>query len=114
MSKSAKTERAAYGSHSETDRRVLQIANRVSATIGIEFFRSMVQHLAEVLHADCVYIGEFLGGQTERVKTLAVCPDLPDGFEHELAGSACAQIALGRTGPCRAHSQGRFPYDPLL
>jgi two-component system cell cycle sensor histidine kinase/response regulator CckA len=114
MSKSAQTERAADRSHSETDRRVLQIANRVSATIGMEFFRSMVQHLAEVLHADCVYIGEFLGGQTERVKTLAVCPDLPGGFEHELAGSACAQIALGKPCLCRAHAQGRFPDDPLL
>src|SRR5260370_21528427 len=114
MSKSDQAERAADRSHSETDRRVLQIANRVSATIGMEFFRSMVQHLAEVLHADCVYIGEFLGGQTERVKTLAVCPDLPDGFEHELAGSASAQVALGKPCLCRAHAQGRFPDDPLL
>ena len=114
MIKSAQTERAADRSHRETDRRVLQIANRVSATIGIEFFRSMVEHLAEVLQADCVYIGEFLGGQTERVKTLAVCPDLPDGFEHELAGSASAQVALGKPCLCRAHARGRFPDDPLL
>ncbi len=114
MIKSAQTERAADRSHRETDRRVLQIANRVSATIGIEFFRSMVEHLAEVLQADCVYIGEFLGGQTERVKTLAVCPDLPGGFEHELAGSASAQVALGKPCLCRAHARGRFPDDPLL
>jgi two-component system cell cycle sensor histidine kinase/response regulator CckA len=114
MTKSAQTERAADRSHLETDRRVLQIANRVSATIGIEFFHSMVEHLAEVLQADCVYIGEFLGGQTERVKTLAVCPELPDGFEHELAGSASAQVALGKPCLCRAHARGRYPDDPLL
>ena len=114
MIKSAQTERAADRSHRDTDRRVLQIANRVSATIGIEFFRSMVEHLAEVLQADCVYIGEFLGGQTERVRTLAVCPDMPDGLEHELAGSASAQVALGKPCLCRAHARGRFPDDTVL
>ncbi len=114
MTKSAQTERAADRSHLETDRRVLQIANRVSATIGVEFFHSIVEHLAEVLQADCVYIGEFLGGQTERVKMLASCPDLPDGFEHELAGSASAQVALGKPCLCRTHARGRYPDDPLL
>jgi PAS domain S-box-containing protein len=114
MIKSAQTERAADRSHRETDRRVLQIANRVSATIGIEFFRSMVEHLAGVLQADCVYIGEFLGGQVERVKMLAVWPDLPDALEHELAGSASAQVALGKPCLCRAHARSRYPDDPLL
>ena len=114
MIKSAQTERAADRSHRETDRRVLQIANRVSATIGIEFYRSIVEHLAEVLHADCVYIGEFVGGQTERVKTLAVCPEMGDGFEHELAGSASAQVALGKPYLCRAHARERYPDDLLL
>ena len=114
MSKSAQTERAADRSHSETDRRILQIANRVSATIGMEFFRSIVEHVAEVLPADWVYIGEFVGGQTERVKALAAWPDLHDGIEHELAGSASAQIALGKPCLCRMHARDRFPDDPLL
>ena len=114
MSKSAQTERAADRSHSETDRRVLQIANRVSATIGMEFFRSIVEHVAEVLPADCVYIGEFVGGQTERVKALAAWPDLHGDIEHELAGSASAQVALGKPCLCRSHARGRFPDDPLL
>ncbi len=114
MSKSAQTERAAERSHSETDRRVLQIANRVSATIGMEFFRSIVEHVAEVLPADCVYIGEFVGGQTERVKALAAWPALHGGMEHQLAGSASAQVALGKPCLCRMHARDRFPDDPLL
>ena len=113
MSKSAQTERAAERSH-ETDRRVLQIANRVSATIGMEFFRSIVEHVAEVLPADCVYIGEFVGGQTERVKALAAWPDMHAGMEHQLAGSASAQVALGKPCLCRANARDRFPDDPLL
>ncbi len=32
-----------------------QIASRVSAAIGTHFFRSMTEHLARVLEADCVY-----------------------------------------------------------
>ena len=69
----------------------------VSAAIGGEFFRSVVEHLAEVLQADCVYIGEFLGGHVERVKTLAASLDhRPVSFEYELAGSAAAPAALGK------------------
>ena len=75
----------------------------------------MVEHLAEVLEADCVYIGEFLGGHVERVKTLAACLDhRPDSFEYELAGSASAQAALGKPCICRAHAQKRFPADPMF
>ena len=75
----------------------------------------MVEHLSEVLQADCVYIGEFLGGQTERVKTLAVCPDLPEGFEHELAGSASGTGRSWQTVSLpRTCARSAFRDDPLL
>jgi hypothetical protein len=54
-------------------RRFLQIARRVSETIGVKFFEMLVMQLAPALDADCVYIGEFLGGQTESMRTLAAC-----------------------------------------
>jgi two-component system cell cycle sensor histidine kinase/response regulator CckA len=115
MSTSAQSERAMHHSHGAIDRRVLQVANRVSAAIGGEFLDSVVQHLAEALEADCVYIGEFLGGQVERVKTLAASLDRrPVSFEYELAGSAAAQAALGKTRVCRAHARKRFPEDPMF
>ena len=77
---------------------VLQIASRVSAAMGSEFFRSVTEHLAEALEADCVYIGEFLGGQLERVKTLAAFVEgEPDSFEYELAGSATRTDSPGQT-----------------
>ena len=44
-------------------RNVLQIARRVSATIGSDFFQAIAKHLATALAADCVYVGEFAGGQ---------------------------------------------------
>jgi PAS domain S-box-containing protein len=114
MSTSAQTERAIHSS-SAIDRRVLQVASRVSAAIGDEFLRSVVEHLAEVLKADCVYIGEFVGGQVERVRTLAACLDRRSiSFEYELAGSAVAQAVLGKPCICRAQAQKRFPTDPMF
>ena len=93
----------------------MQIARQVSATIGNDFFRAMAKHLAQALAADCVFVGEFVGGQVERVKRLAVFAGVePDDFEFELAGSAAAEIALGKAILCRAGAQRRFPSDKAL
>jgi hypothetical protein len=93
----------------------LQIARQVSATIGNDFFRAMAKHLAQALAADCVFVGEFVGGQVERVKRLAVFAGAePDDFEFELAGSAAAEIALGKAILCRTDARRRFPSDKAL
>ena len=95
---------------------VLQIARHVSATIGAEFFRSMVQHLSEALAADCVYLGEFVGGPVERVRTLAACVDGQSdrSFEYPLAGSAAADVAFDKPCLCRTGAQEKFPADEIL
>jgi hypothetical protein len=49
------------------------IASRVSESIGAEFFSMLVNELRQALDAECVYIGEFVGGKTERVETVAAC-----------------------------------------
>ena len=96
-------------------RNVLQIARRVSATIGSDFFHAVAKHLAAALAADCVYVGEFGGGQMERVKTLAAfAGDESLSVEYPLADSASAQIALGKPVLCRAEAQRRFPSDQAL
>jgi PAS domain S-box-containing protein len=101
--------------HGTMDRQVTQIASRVSAAIGTDFFRSMTEHLARVLAADCVYIGEFVGGHTERVKTLAAWRDhQAESFSFELAGSAALPTALGKPSIVKSRVQVRFPSDPLL
>src|SRR2546430_51422 len=102
-------------SSNHNKRSVLQIARRVSATIGNDFFHAMAKHLAQALAADCVFVGEFVGGQVERVRTLAVFTQVEsDGFEFELAGSAAAQIALGKPILCRVDAQRRCPSDTAL
>ncbi len=115
MPTQAPSKRAVRANRGATDRAVLQIASRVSAAIGSEFFRSVTEHLAEALQADCVYIGEFLGGQLERVRTLAAYIDrAPESFEYELAGSATALTALGKPCICPSQVQKHFPADPVL
>jgi PAS domain S-box-containing protein len=97
-------------------RRFLQIAGRISATIGTEFFGSMVRRLAEALDADCVYVGEFVGGRVERVKSLASCLDQERErrFEYPLAGSIAVEIALGNPAIYPSGVQDLFPSDPFL
>jgi two-component system cell cycle sensor histidine kinase/response regulator CckA len=100
---------------SHNKRNVLQIARRVSATIGSDFFHAIAKHLAAALAADCVYVGEFAGGQSERVKTLAAYAGEESlNVEYPLAGSASAQIALGKPVLCRAEALHRFPSDQAL
>ena len=96
--------------------RFLHIAREVSDRIGTEFFRSMVMQLADPLLADCVYIGEFVGGQFERVKTIAAYLDRQReaDFDFQLAGSPAAEVAIGHTCIYADRLQQRFPSDPLL
>ncbi len=97
------------------DRTVLQVARKVAATIGADFFSSVAHHLVKALSADCVIVGEFIGGQMERVRTLGAELDgKPASFDYELAGSAAAQVALGKSCQYRAGAQSKFPSDPII
>jgi signal transduction histidine kinase len=94
----------------------LKIARHVSDTIGAEFFCMLADQLAGALSAKCVYVGEFVRGNTDRVRTLAACRegDRAEGFEFPLAGSPDAEVALGN--PC-IYARGvreMFPGDCLL
>jgi len=97
-------------------RNISQVASQVSAAIGEEFFESLVTNLAEALSADCVYLGEFVGGQSERVRTLAsFCSSEPKcGSGYVLAGSVAALVAAGEPWSCTRGALKRFPSDTLL
>jgi signal transduction histidine kinase len=94
----------------------LKLARRVSETIGAEFLSMLANQLAAVLGAKCVYIGEFVRGKTNRVRTLAAFVEGggTEAFEFRLAGSPDAEVA-GST-PCMYPRGVRemFPGAPLL
>src|SRR5262249_181119 len=95
--------------------RSLSIAREVSATIGADFFRSLVKHLSAKLYPYCVYVGE-LNKHSNRVGTIEayVEGEQWQHFEFDLSGSAAAEV-IG-LGP-RAHMadvQKRFPSDTEL
>jgi len=95
--------------------KVLQVARKLAATIGADFFEATAKHLAKAIEADCVLIGEFAGGQMERVRTLACWMDGQTAArDFELAGSASAPLLFGKSIQCRSDAQGRFPDDILL
>jgi two-component system, cell cycle sensor histidine kinase and response regulator CckA len=97
------------------NKKVLQVARRVSATIGTDFFQMIAKHLAKALVADCVVIGEFVSGPMEGVRTFGAYMDgQSTKFEYDLAGSASASILLGKPCQGRQQAQTRFPEDKLL
>ena len=80
--------RAVLEQHSGGEARtLLQIARKVAATIGTDFFVAIARHLAGALAADCVIVGEFVGGREERCRTVAAwMDDAPAEFDYLLAG----------------------------
>jgi signal transduction histidine kinase len=76
----------------------------------------LTHQLAGVLEAKCVYVGEFVDDNSNRVRTLAafVEGDGPEAFEFPLAGSPDAEVASG--SPCMYPRAVRkmFPEDPVL
>jgi PAS domain S-box-containing protein len=95
---------------------ISEIAGQVSATIGAEFFESLAKNLGESLSADCLYIGEFVGGQVERVRTVTAYMDDASGCssDYTLAGSVAAQVVTGDSWSCTRGVVKRFPSDALL
>ena len=106
----------ARAKYKRNNKDILQVASKVSDTIGIDFLRSMVQNLCTAMGADVVYAGEFVGGQVERVRILAISRegDPEEVHDYELAGSASAEAALGKRCVCKSHARDRFPDDAML
>jgi PAS domain S-box-containing protein len=97
-------------------RRFLDLARRVSETIGSEFFSVLVDQLRGVLSAECVYIGEFVFRGTEHVRLLAASAvgAHAAASEFPLAGSPDAEVAAGNSSLYGRGVQEAFPEDRRL
>jgi PAS domain S-box-containing protein len=98
-----------------TGRTITEITRRVSATIGHDFLHAIAKHLADALSADTLLVGEVVKARVERVRILAAHNSGPmEIFQYDFAGSAAAQVCLGRSLSCRSQAQVRFPADQAL
>jgi two-component system, cell cycle sensor histidine kinase and response regulator CckA len=94
---------------------LIRVARKVAATIGTDFFHATAKHLADALKANCVLVGEFVGGHVERCRSVAAWLDgEPVDLEFALAESATAQVVIGKPCLWRSDVQTRFPSDTLL
>jgi len=100
----------------EAHQRFVKIATKTSTKTGTDFLHLLTRHLAEELDADSVYVGEFMRGSAEQVRTLALCVDgdVKPNCEFPICGSPEAEVARG--DPCIHLSdlQLMFPSDLLL
>jgi len=94
----------------------LQVAKGLSATLGNDFFDSVVRNLAATFHADSVYIGELAGPPANRLMTLAAVRkhQKTKNFGQTLSGTAAGQVALDGSFACSKDVRGRFPEDTRL
>jgi len=72
---------------------VQAIVKGTSATLGEQFFRSLVVELAAALNTRYAFVGELVASNPERIKTVAVCAagQIVDNFEYLLDGTPSAQ-----------------------
>jgi two-component system, cell cycle sensor histidine kinase and response regulator CckA len=100
----------------EERRRVLQLARRLSATLGVDFFHSLVKNLSDVLNVDCAYLGELPGTANDRLRSLAVIRDgnQSGDFEQRLSGTACGQVLSDGVFACSKDVLRIFPLDTHL
>ena len=73
---------------------VLHLSKELAATLGKDFFQSVVKHLSAAFQADCVYLGELVGPNRARIRTVAVfgAKESPQGFEQIVTGTASGQV----------------------
>ncbi len=92
-----------------------EIAVGVSAATGVEFFQSLVKHLAGVLHADYVMIGELHSG-SKSVNTVAFCAhgEIIENMEYHLKDTPCEDVTMGILCSYKSNITREFPNDKLL
>jgi PAS domain S-box-containing protein len=101
---------------SEYHRRLLYVAKGLAASLGADFFDSVVKHLCRTLHADCCVLGELIGAPHNRMRTLAVFRQRRkrENFEQALWGTATGQVVADGSFACSQDVLRMFPNDTAL
>lgn len=100
----------------EYRRRLRQAARGLAATLGADFFCSLVKHLSTMLRADCCILGELTAAPEDRIRTLAVFRKrrMAENFDQSILGSALGQVMIDGSFSCSKDALRLFPNDTLL
>ncbi|HLF49549.1 MAG TPA: ATP-binding protein, partial [Methylomirabilota bacterium] len=98
------------------ERAMHAIVEGTAGTVGEEFFRSLVRHLAQALGVRYTIVGELIGPAKDRALTRAVWSgsDFGHDFEYTLADSPCAEVVGGEQKLYTSGVRAAFPRDEIL
>ncbi|NER45128.1 MAG: PAS domain S-box protein [Symploca sp. SIO1A3] len=92
------------------------IVEGTASSTGMEFFRSCVRYLAQVLQVHYALVTEFANESKTRIRTLAFWTgeEFSNNIEYEIAGTPCAEILAGINCHYPQGVQQLFPEDQDL
>ncbi|HEY9769758.1 MAG TPA: PAS domain-containing protein [Coleofasciculaceae cyanobacterium] len=101
----------------QLDAALQEITQGVATVTGEAFFDALVQHFAQVLDTDYVYIGLVEGDDPKMMRTIATCAhgQIVDNLEYALQETPCWSAIEQRKICCYPRNvQAQFPNAPLL
>lgn len=99
-----------------TEEMLRAIIEGTAAATGVDFFRSLVRHLATALQIRYALVAECIGRDKGRVRTLAFWQGerYGDNFEYDLSDTPCKGVIEGRVCYYPSNVQNHFPNDADL
>ncbi|MEH2171982.1 PAS domain-containing protein [Nostoc sp.] len=101
----------------QVDAALLEITQGVATVTGSAFFDALVQHFANVLDTDYVYIGLVESDELKRLRTIATYAHgrIVENFEYFLQDTPCWEVLeQGKVCCYPRNVQAQFPNAPLL
>src|SRR5262245_4399354 len=96
------------------ERLLKAIIDGTSTVTGKEFFRSLVQNLAQGLEVRYSFVAECLPGQRARSLAAWFSGHVAPEFEYDVRGTPCLEVTEGRTCHYDRNLQSLFPEDKPL
>jgi signal transduction histidine kinase len=92
------------------------VAEGTAGTVGEEFFRCLVKHVALALRADVAFVAEVVPEERERARMLACWEGgrLAERAEYCMAGTPCAEVGDADVVSYRDGVLARFPDDEMV
>jgi signal transduction histidine kinase len=92
------------------------VAEGTAGTVGEEFFRRLVEHLALAFGADVAFVAELVPEARERARFLACWEGgrLVEPAEYRLAGTPCAEVGRSDVVSYAEGVRRRFPDDEMV